>query len=177
MGSAVVFRGQTPARYTRCVGRTPLRIVSALLMSVVLTVPVLGAVCGMLCEPSAGVRAPRAQATAAHHRVADGQAGAHHHAHSTSVGRTAAHQHHAVAPATVSDAPRSSAEWNGRCCQQPTLTLAAVPVVRHELQIDPAVVDTISLVLSGSEVRSGNPWRDTSRAPSAPRQSNPVLRI
>ena len=163
------------ARYTRYVGRTPLRIVSALLMSVVLTVPVLGAVCNMLCEPSAPMRAHREHATGVHQTAADSDGG-HHHAHTASVASTAGHHHH-VSPATVSDAPRPSAEWKGRCCDQPTLTLAAVPIVRHELQIDPAVYDTVSLVLSGSDVRPADSSRKTSRASSLTRQSNPVLRI
>jgi hypothetical protein len=145
-------------------------------MSVVLTVPVLGAVCSMLCEPNAGMRVPRLQAAAAHHKVPDGHAGAHHHAHSASVDRTAADQHHA-APATVSDTPRPPAGWNGRCCDQPTLTLAAIPVVRHDLRINPAVFDAVSVVLDGSEVRLADVRRDTSRAPSPPGRSNPVLRI
>ena len=182
MGHGVVFRGQTAARYTRFVGRTPLRIVSALLMSVMFTVPVLGAVCSMLCEPAAGTRAHRSHAAGVHHSAAGRQTSEHHHAHAgsvdtPSVDTAAAHHHHAASPASVSDPPQPSEEWNGRCCDQPALTLAAIPVVRHELQIDPAVFDTASGVLRGSDVRPADPRRHTSRAPSLPRPSNPILRI
>ena len=181
MGSGVSVRGQTAARYTRHVGRTPLRIVSALLMSIVLSVPVLGAVCSMLCEPSAEMRAHRAHAAGVHQAAADSQSRGHHHTPSPSKASsddtTAAQHHHVSTAAAVSDAPRPSAEWNGRCCDQPTLTLAAVPIVRHELQIDTAVVDAASIVLNGSDVRPPDSWCDASPALSLPSRSNPVLRI
>jgi hypothetical protein len=165
------------ARYTRSVGRTHLRIVSALLMSVVLTVPVLGAVCGMLCEPSAAIRAHRSHVAAAHRATADAPTGAHHHGHHANSDVTAADQHHPFLPTTVSDAPQPSAEWSGRCCDRPTLTLAALPVVRHELQVDTAVVSTVSVVLGGTSVRLSDLRRDNARTPASPTQSNPVLRI
>jgi hypothetical protein len=146
-------------------------------MSVLLTVPVLGAVCGMLCEPAAAMRAHRSHAGGVHHAAADAQAHGHHHADSASV-NTAAHDRHAAASLQpAAEAPRPSTEWNGRCCDQPTLTLAAMPVVRHELQIDPAVSDSAFVVLSGSDVRPADLRRDTARTASRPRHTNPVLRV
>ena len=156
-------------------GRTPRRIVSALLMSVVLTVPVLGAVCGTFCESGTEMRAHRSHAVDLHQAAAGSRTSGHHHA--SSVDSTAADHRHASSSATVSDAPQASAAWSGRCCDQPTLALSAIPVVRHDLQIDPATVDAVSLVASGNDVRQAAVRRDTSRAPSPPRQSNPILRI
>jgi hypothetical protein len=147
-------------------------------MSVLLTVPVLGAVCGMLCEPGAAMRAHRSHAAGVHQAAGDARARGHHHADSSSVNTEAAHHHHAAAPLPpAAEAPRPSAEWNGLCCDQPTLTLATMPVVRHELQIDPAVFDSAVVVLSGSDVRPADLWRHTARPPSLPRHTNPVLRV
>ena len=173
----LLHEGHPGPRYTRSVGRTPLRIVSALLMSVVLTVPVLGAVCDMLCEPGSGTRAHRAHASHVHQAAPASQTGGNQHAHAPIVDSTATHHHHGSLPATTSDTPRPSAEWSGRCCDRPTLKLAALPVVRHEQQIDPATLDVVSLVSSGSDFRQADVRRDTSRAPTPPRSFNPILRI
>ena len=173
----LLHEGHPGPRYTRSVGHTPLRIVSALLMSVVLTVPVLGAVCDMLCEPGTGTRAHRAHAGHGHQAASGSQTGGHQHAHAPIVDSTATHHHHGSLPATTSDTPRPSAAWSDRCCDQPTLTLAAIPVVRHEQQIDPAALEVVSLVLGDSDIRQASVRRDTSRAPTPPRPSNPILRI
>ena len=167
------------ARYTRYVGRPPLRIVSVLLMSVLFTVPVLGAVCSMPCDPGAGILARHSYEPEGHHAAADDQPGGHHHGHPASVNTAAAHTPplHAAPVTPAAEVPRPSAGWNGRCCDQPTLTLAAMPVVRHELQIDPAVFDSAFVVLSGSDLRPADLSRDTARAQSLPRQTNPVLRV
>jgi hypothetical protein len=145
-------------------------------MSILFTVPGLGAVCSMLCEPGAGMRAHRSHAADLHQMPADIQA-APHHAHSAGDHSAVAQRHHAAPPATVANASHPSAEWNGRCCDQPTLTLTAVPFVRQQLQIDSAVFDSAFIVLSGSDARPEDLSRDTARAPSLPRHTNPVLRI
>lgn len=151
-------------------------------MSVLLAVPALGAVCSMLCEPDAAMRALRShvagvQQTAADGQTADEAAGHHHHGDSASVSTTAVHHHQTASPTPPAEAPRPSAEWNGRCCDQPTPTLAAVPAIRHELQIDSAVFDSAFVILTGSDVRPADLSRDIARAPSLPRQTNPVLRV
>ena len=175
-GMPLLQEGHSWPRYTRSVGRTPLRTISALLVSVVLTVPVLGAVCDVLCEPGAALRPHRSHA-ADHQAAAGSHTGGHHHAQTSSADSTAAHHHHASSPPAASDTPRQTAEWRGRCCDQPTLTLAAILVIRHENQIDPAALDLVSLVSSGRDVRQAHVRRETSRAPSPPRPSNPILRI
>jgi hypothetical protein len=157
-------------------------------MSVLFTVPVFGAACTMLCEPVPASRAHHSHAGGAHattahaaaaHAAADDQAAAHH-AHDANGGTdgASAHHHHAASPSTVSDTPRPSAEWNGHCCDQPTLTLAAIPVVRQELQMNPAVFQTVGIPVAGITVPMTTDLRHAAPLPPAPLgQSNLVLRI
>jgi hypothetical protein len=159
------------------VSRTPLRIVSALLLSVLFTVPVLGAVCTMLCEPVPVTRAHYSHSDEAP-QSASGDQHVAHHAHDANTVSEPAHHHHAPSPSAVPDTRETSAEWNGHCCDEPALTLAAIPAVRHELQVKPDVFRTMAVdSLSGGTARPADLRRDASRPLSPLGQSNPVLRI
>ena len=124
MGSGVVFGGQFLTAYTRSVGHLQLRTVSALLMSIVLVSPVLGAVCSMLCVE--GTSAHHGSSHSGHDRAtspreADDAA-------APSQAQLAAHHHHSSSPASpvaASDAAAARVEWKGRCCEQPAASLVA----------------------------------------------------
>ena len=178
MGSGVVFGGQFLTAYTRSVGHLQLRIVSALLMSIVLASPVLGAVCSMMCVESAS--AHHGSSHSGHHlatssRQADDVAVA-------SQTQLAAHHHHASAPASpvaASDAPAPRVEWKGRCCEQPAASLVAIPVMRHELPIASLSLDILPAILigSGDVGREVVSRRDASPPLLSPQRSALVLRI
>ena len=146
MGSGVGFGGQFLTAYTRSVSHLQLRTVSALLMSIVLVSPVLGAVCSMVCvEGSAS--AHHGSSHSGHGRATSSpeadDAGA------LSQAPLAAHHHHSPLPASpvaLSDAPAPPAEWKGRCCEQPAASLVAIPVMRHELPIASPPLDFLPAI-------------------------------
>jgi hypothetical protein len=149
MGSGVVFGGQFLTAYTRSVSHLQLRTVSALLMSIVLVSPVLGAVCSIVCVE--GAPAHHRSAQSGHDRATSSpeadDAGA------PSQAPLTAHRHHSPSPASpvaASGATAPPAEWKGRCCEQPAASLLAIPVMRHELPIASPPVDILPAIRIGS---------------------------
>jgi hypothetical protein len=155
------------------VGRIQLRTVSALLMSIVLVSPALGAVCSLLCVEGThhgtshpghdGGNSPRA--VSLEPAASDEQMAAHHH-------------HPSQSPVVPSASARPSAEWKGHCCDRPAASLVAIPVMRHELPIAAPAIDIPSAIRIGSHnARLEVAQRDTSRPPRSPQRSALVLRI
>ena len=171
------FGGQFLTAYTRSVGPLQLRTVSALLMSIVLVSPVLGAVCNVLCVEDAF--AHHGSSRSAQHRAtsppeADDALGPSH-------AELAAHHHQSppASPGAASDAPAPRVEWTGRCCNQPAAFLVAIRVTRHELPSASPSFHILPAIRTGSgDVgRAAVAHRDASPPLLSPQRSALVLRI
>jgi len=142
-------------------------------MSIVLVSPVLGAVCSMVCVD--GALAHHGSSHSGHDRATNSRAtgGADSHAP-----LAAHHRHSSQSPAVPAASTRPSAEWKGHCCDQPAVSLVAIPVMRHELPIAPPAIDIPAAIRIGSRnVRLEVTQRDMSRPPISPQRSALVLRI